>query len=57
MRESLQVIASGQRADGSRVESHAAYFAHGSHVFQAVIFADQLKPEVADAFFSGLTFE
>jgi hypothetical protein len=55
--QSLQVVASGQRADGSKVESHAAYFARGSHVFQAVIYADQLKPEVAEPFFSGLKFQ
>ena len=55
--QSLQVVASGRRADGSQVESHAAYFARGSHVFQAVIYTDQLKPEVAEPFFSGLKFE
>jgi hypothetical protein len=56
MREALQVVASGQRADGSAVEGHAAYFAQGGRVFQAVIYSDKLKPEVADAFFSGLQF-
>jgi hypothetical protein len=55
--QSLQVVATGQRADGSKVESHAAYFARDSHVFQAVIYSDRLKPEVADAFFSGLRFQ
>jgi hypothetical protein len=55
--QSLQVIASGKRADGSKVESHAAYFARGSHVFQAVIYSSELKAEVADTFFSGLRFE
>jgi hypothetical protein len=55
--QSLQVVASGERSDGSKVESHAAYFARGSHVFQAVIYADQLKPEVAETFFSGLVLE
>ena len=55
--QSLQVVATGQRPDGSKVESHAAYFAHGSHVFQAVIYADRLKPEVAEPFFSGLKFQ
>jgi hypothetical protein len=55
--QSLQVVASGRRADGSKVESQAAYFAHGSHVFQAVIYTDQLKPEVAEPFFSGLKFQ
>jgi hypothetical protein len=55
--QSLQVVATGRRADGSKVESHAAYFAAGSHVFQAVIYADRLKPEMAETFFSGLKFE
>lgn len=55
--QSLQVVASGSRADGSKVESRAAYFAHGSHVFQAVIYADRLEPEVAEPFFSGLKFQ
>jgi hypothetical protein len=55
--QSLQVVASGQRPDGSQVESQAAYFAHGSHVFQAVIYAGRLKPEVTEPFFSGLKFQ
>lgn len=55
--QSLQVVATGQRADGSKVQGHAAYFARGTHVFQAVIYYDQLQPEVADVFFSGLKFE
>ncbi len=55
--QSVQVVASGQRADGSAVESHAAYFARGSRVFQAVIYADRLSPEAAETFFSGLKFE
>jgi len=55
--QSLQVVASGLRPDGSKVDSQAAYFAHGSHVFQAVIYTGQLKPEVAEPFFSGLKFQ
>jgi len=55
--QSLHVVASGQRADGSKVESHAAYFAQGSHVFQAVIYASRLEPEHAESFFSGLKFQ
>ncbi|MDP3760538.1 MAG: hypothetical protein Q8R01_08515 [Ramlibacter sp.] len=55
--QSLQVVAAGQRPDGSKVESQAAYFAHGSHVFQAVIYAAQLRPEAAESFFSGLKFQ
>jgi hypothetical protein len=57
LRQSTQVVASGRRPDGSKVESHAAYFARGSHVFQAVIYSDELKPEWAEPFFSGLRFE
>ena len=57
LRQSLQVVASGRRADGRKVESRAAYFARGSHVFQAVIYSDKLEPQAADSFFSGLTFE
>jgi hypothetical protein len=55
--QSLQVVASGRRADGSPVQGQAAYFARGRHVFQAVIYADQLRPEVTEPFLSGLTFE
>jgi hypothetical protein len=55
--QSLQVVATGERGDGTKVESHAAYFARGSHVFQAVIYADELKPEAAEMFFSGLVLE
>lgn len=57
LRESLEVVATGHRADGSAVESHAAYFAHDTHVFQAVIYSGRLKPDVADTFFSALRFE
>lgn len=51
---SVLAVASGQGADGRRVTSRAAYFARGAQVFQAVIYADKLDPEVADTFFSGL---
>lgn len=57
LRQSVQVVASGRRADGSKVESHAAYFARGNHVFQAVIYSGELRPDVADTFFAGLKFE
>lgn len=51
------VRATGQRANGQVVSSQAAYFAQGSQVFQAVIYADKVSPEVAETFFSGLKFE
>jgi hypothetical protein len=55
--QSLRVTAVGQRADGSKVESQAVYFARGSQVVQAVIYADQVPAEAADTFFAGLGFE
>lgn len=55
--QSVQVVGRGQRADGSAVEGQAGYFARGSQVFQAVVYADRLKPEQVEPFFSGLRFE
>ena len=51
------VKATGQRANGQTVSSQAAYFAQDSQVFQAVMYADKILPDVADTFFSGLKFE
>ena len=51
---SLRVSAQGQRADGSRVRGEAAYFARGRHVYQAVVYADDPKPETLQPFFEGL---
>lgn len=51
------VRASGQRADGRAVHSQAAYFSQGRQVFQAVIYADRMDPEVADTFFSSLKLD
>lgn len=54
---SVQVSASGARPDGSVVGSRAAYFAHGRHVFQAVVLSPRITPQLADPFFAGLHFE
>ena len=51
------VKAIGQRANGQAVSSQAAYFAQGSQVFQAVMYADKISPDVAETFFSGFKFE
>lgn len=51
------VKAAGQRANGQTVNSQAAYFAQGTQVFQAVMYADKILPDVADTFFSGFKFE
>lgn len=54
--QSVQVVAAGQR-HGSKVESHAGYFAQGSCVYQAVICAGQLRPEAVDGILSGFRFQ
>ena len=51
------VKARGQRADGTAVTGQAAYFAQGSQVFQVVLYADKVTPEVSESFFSSLKFE
>ncbi len=55
--QSQQITATGQRQDGSKVEGRAAYFARGGRVFQAVIYADAIKPDIAESFFAGLRLE
>jgi len=49
--------AQGQRADGTVVSGQAAYFAKGSQLFQVVMYAPHITPEVAETFFSSLKFE
>ena len=53
----VMVKATGQRANGRAVSSQAAYFAQDSQVFQAVMYADTIAPDIADTFFSGMKFE
>ena len=51
------VKAAGQRANGRIVSSHALYWAKGSQVFQAMLYADKIESDVADTFFTSLKFE
>ena len=51
------VKAEGRRADGTAVSGQAAYFAQGTQVFQAVVYADKLAPDVAETYFASLAFE
>jgi hypothetical protein len=51
------VKAQGRRADGSAVTGQAAYFSQGTQVFQAVVYADKLPPDVAETYFASLSFE
>ena len=53
----VMVKATGQRANGQAVSSQAAYFAQDATVFQVVMYANTIAPDVAETFFSGLKFE
>ena len=53
----IRVSATGQRADGTVVHGQAAYFASGTQVFQAVMYAPAIEPEAAETFFASLKFE
>lgn len=55
--QALRVAAQGRRADGVAVMGQAAYFSQGSQLFQAVLYAPKIAPEVAETFFSSLKFQ
>jgi hypothetical protein len=55
--QSLMLVVAGRRGDGSAVQGQLAWFVHGQQVFQAVVYADKLRPEAVEPFFSGLAFE
>lgn len=54
--QSVQVQARGSRADGSPLAVQLVWFAAGTLVFQALVYADVAKPAESDTFFSGLRF-
>lgn len=55
--QSALVRASGQRPDGGALRSQSAFFTRSNVVFQAVVFAPALKPEMTEPFFAGLGFQ
>lgn len=50
----LRVRAHGQQADGRSIEGQAVYFARGSQLYQAVVYAPRIAPDAADTFFSSI---
>jgi hypothetical protein len=54
---SLRVIAQGKRGDASPVRLHGIWFAQGSRVFHAAVYAPQITSDMAETFFSGLKFQ
>lgn len=52
-----RIRALGKRADGTPVSGEMAFFAQGREVFQVVVYAAKLTPEMGDTFFDSLVFE
>lgn len=53
----LLVKASGRRPDGTPVAGHAAYFAQGGQVYQAVVYGKLIPTEASETFFESIRFE
>jgi hypothetical protein len=52
----VQVLARGSHPDGQAVEGRALYFARGSQLFQAVVYAPRVSSEAVETFFSSFKF-
>lgn len=57
MPAAMRVRASGRRANGSVVQAQGVWFARGTRVFHAVMYADKLDENAAETFFSGFEFQ
>lgn len=53
----VMIKAQGRRRDGSPVAGQAAFFAQGSQIFQVVVYAERIRPEVSETLFSSLRFD
>lgn len=53
----VRVVAAGRRQDGRAVAAQGAWFARGTQVFHAAMYAGQLSPETVETFFSGIEFQ
>jgi hypothetical protein len=54
--DSSMMVTSAPR-DGGELQAQSAYFARGTNVYQAAVYAPRLKPEMTEPFFTGLRFE
>lgn len=55
--QSVQVKAEGVRPEGTSASVQAVWFAAGSLVFQAAVFADKDSAAVSETFFAGLRLQ
>lgn len=52
----VRLTARGLRPDGRPVAAQGVWFARGTRLYHAVIYADAISPEQSEPFFSGLAF-
>ena len=48
------VVAKGTRPDSVPVVLQAVWFAHGTHIFQASVYSEFVRPQEAETYFGGL---
>lgn len=53
----VRVVASGRRQDGRVVVAQGVWFARGTQVFHAALYADQPSPDVVETFFAGIELQ
>lgn len=54
---SFRVAAQGKRGDGSPVSLQGLWFAQGTQVFHAAVYAPNITEDMSETFFSGLKFQ
>jgi len=54
MLEPIRLNAQGSRPDGRPVTAQALWFARGTRLYHAVIYAERIGPEMSEPFFSSL---
>lgn len=50
----VRLSARGQRPDGSAVQAQAVWFAQGTRLYHAAVYAERLGAEIVDPFLAGL---
>ncbi len=54
MQAPVRLTAQGLRPDGRVVAAQAVWFAHGTRLYHAVIYAERISTEMSEPFFGGL---
>ena len=54
--QSVRLRLAGRRPDGRAAQMQAAFFTHGTWVYQVTVLGEQVRAEDADTFFAALRF-